>query len=83
MKAFGDLVTTHGLEVAKSIVTRAVGDSYTRRINPWELVEDANKWIGVKPKAGGTVQVQRGVVDEASAQDWGKDGAKALLGGAE
>lgn len=60
MKAFGELVTTHGLERSKGIVTRALADNFARRIMPWELADDALKWLGQQPRGNG-VAVQRGM----------------------
>ncbi len=46
MKAFGELVQTHGLDSAKAICSAALKNQYCQRINPWELAEDANKHLG-------------------------------------
>ena len=82
MKAFGELVTTHGLDTSKQIVTRALGDQqYTRRINPWELADDAMKHLGPRPAPFNARPVQKGVRSEAEAQNWGSDRARRLLGG--
>jgi len=71
MKAFGELAGTHGKTKAKVIVSNAMADAFTRRINPWELVDDANKHLGRPPQPGPRQAVQRGVVDESEAQRWG------------
>jgi len=52
MKSFCELHEVHGIELAKSIITAALSDSFARRVTPWELVEDACKWIGERPKSG-------------------------------
>jgi hypothetical protein len=80
MKAFGKLVTRHGLEPAKLLVTNAMkaDPQYNRRINPWELVDDALKWIGPQPKANAKKpDVQRGGYDPG----WGKNNPLADGGG--
>lgn len=69
VKAFGELVATHGLERSKGIVTQALSDQYTRRINPWELVDDANKHIAPGGKRGGA-QVQRGGTIREGDPSW-------------
>lgn len=80
MKAFGDMLLAHKLDGAKQIITTALGDQWVRRINPWELRDDANKYIGKQPVRGRQIAVQRGA-DEAVANTWGKDGAARLLDG--
>lgn len=57
MKAFGELVTTHGLDGAKTIVSRALADEYARRIEPWALVDDAVRWLGKRPLSAGKGQL--------------------------
>ena len=52
MRSFRELHEVHGLELAKSIITAALSDSFARRVTPWELVEDACKWVGERPKSG-------------------------------
>jgi len=81
MKAFGELVTTHGLETSKQIATRALGDRFTRRITPWELADDAMKHLGPQPAPFNVRPAQKGVQNEAEAQGWGSAGARKLLGG--
>lgn len=63
MKALGELVTAHGLDAAKGIVTRAFADDWvaTNRCQPWEIARDANKWRGRQPNANGKVGVQQGL----------------------
>jgi len=78
MQAFGKLCRLKGgLVAAKAIVSNALANEYCQRINPWELVDDANKHRQ-PPKTAGRVVVQRGGTDESKAQTWGKEGARAL-----
>lgn len=78
MQAFGKLCRRKGgLTGAKGIVSRALADPYVRRINPWELVEDANKHVGPRPGQQ-ALRVQTAGTDESAAQQWGRDGARAL-----
>jgi len=76
MKDFGELVTTHGLDLAKTICSNALRDEYTRRINPWELIADANKHIGSRPGPARTrQQVQMGATAGWTADEslpWAK-----------
>jgi hypothetical protein len=62
MKAFGELAALDG---AKAIITRALSDEYTRRVLPWELVQDAPKHQGQAPRKtnGRAPHVQRGVAE--------------------
>ncbi len=62
VKAFGELVTTHGLDKSKTIVSRALSDSYARRIEPWNLVDDAVRWLGAQPQGANKHAVQRSLV---------------------
>lgn len=62
VKAFGELVTTHGLDKSKTIVSRALSDSYARRIEPWNLVDDAVRWLGAQPQGANKHTVQRSLV---------------------
>lgn len=68
MKAFGELAKAHGLEGAKGLVSRALADKFTRRIQPWELVDDANKHLGPAPRSGPVVQ-RGGTVRESNWLD--------------
>jgi hypothetical protein len=85
MKAFGELLDKRSLEKAKAIVSRALDDPYTKRINPWELVQDANKHLGSPPQPARprSVSVQRGTPEGVDVAQYGQAGAAALLGGAE
>lgn len=62
VKAFGELVTTHGLDKSKTIVSRALSDSFARRIEPWNLVDDAVRWLGAQPQNANKHTVQRSLV---------------------
>lgn len=78
MQAFGKMCRRKGgLAAAKAVVSRALADSYVRRINPWELVDDWNKHVGPRPGQQ-ALRVQTTGTDEGRARSWGRDGARAL-----
>jgi len=80
MKSFGELVTNHGLEDAKRRVTRALSDEWVRRINPWELAEDGNKFVGPQPtRAKVGPPRQMGGRSEEVVQSYGADGRQKIL----
>ncbi len=79
MQAFGKLCQRKGgLDGAKAIVSNALVNEFCQRINPWELVDDANKHLK-PPKSRQRVAVQKGGTNEKQAQTWGKEGARQLL----
>lgn len=53
MRAFSDLIELVGKEKAEAVITTALADPYTKRIQPWELLADANKHMGTPPRTNG------------------------------
>lgn len=49
MKAFREMGDLVGLEEGKAIYTRALTDEFTKRIQPWEILDDAGKHRGTRP----------------------------------
>lgn len=49
MKAFGELVTTHGLERAKLIVGRGIADNFRKPL-PWRIAQDSVMYQGEQVK---------------------------------
>lgn len=75
MKAFGDLVTTHGLERAKRIVGAALDTQFGSK-TPWAIRDNAVNYQGGQAPRGRAPAPQRSP-DEARSQSWGKDGPLA------
>lgn len=81
--AFGDLVSTHGLETAKRIVTNALGNPFTRPVEPWHLAASANGFLTAAPISKQTPRVQGGgwVEPEKSQKQKELDALAASLPG--
>jgi hypothetical protein len=56
-------------------------DPYTRAIQPWELLRDANKHLGQRPQAKAGVSVQRGAPTGVDVAAYGLDRGNALTRG--
>jgi hypothetical protein len=77
VKAFGDMVTTHGLERAKRIVTGALDSPFGSK-TPWAIRDNAVNYQGTAPVAarGRAPEPQRSH-DQERTKSWGKSGALA------
>lgn len=82
-KSFKDILeATANLDQAKAAVTLALSKGY--HVQPWQILSALNQYLGGSQPNGRRVGVQRGVIDEAEADRWGKgEEAQKMLGGAQ
>lgn len=70
VKAFGDLVTTYGLERAKRIVSAALAAPFGSK-TPWAIRDNAVNYQGAQPSRGRAPEPQRSS-DPERAKSWGR-----------
>jgi hypothetical protein len=71
VKAFGDLVTTYGLERAKRIVAAALATQYGSK-TPWAIRDNAVNYQGPQPSRSRAPEPQRSS-DTERTKSWGRD----------
>lgn len=71
VKAFGDMVTAHGLEKAKRIVSAALAAQYGSK-TPWDIRDKAVNYQGTQPSRGRAPEPQRSP-DQERSKSWGRE----------
>lgn len=59
MKAFRELGDLLELEKAKAVISNGLSDGYNKRLQPWELLLDVNKWSRGRPGVGNAMPPQQ------------------------
>lgn len=80
-KAWKEMLQVVSLDEAKAVVSRALNEGF--HVQPTAILQSLNRYRGPQIGSVRKLQVQRGTPDGVDSTTYGKEGAKALLGGAE